>query len=70
MAKRDDNKDDPDCSNCRFFVEVIEPGETERWGYCHAGRPQAVVNGQGDIECVTPWTHLPHWCGEHKPRLQ
>lgn len=68
--KEAEKTDAPDCSDCRFFAEVIGPEQTERWGYCHAGRPQALVNSEGEIECVTPWAYLPHWCGEFKQRLQ
>ena len=62
------------CETCRYWIEGTEQHDEARWGDCHRYPPQLVVmNADGATDEIAPatlWTVLPHWCGEHAPRLQ
>jgi hypothetical protein len=69
MSKKDDG---PGCGGCMFWLEGTESGDTERWGFCRRFPPTVIASPDTDEEAasVQAWAVLPHWCGEHKPRLQ
>lgn len=74
MAKKPATAEDLDCSTCRYWREQTESEDEVRWGHCHRYPPMIVAtvadDGSDMVDSAQPWTSLPAWCGEHKPRLQ
>jgi hypothetical protein len=65
-------KDEAGCGGCMFWLEGTESGDEFRWGFCRRYPPTVIASPDADedAQSVQAWTVLPHWCGEHKPRLQ
>ena len=64
-------KEEDGCGTCRCWREGTEAGDEVRWGVCHRYPPTVITSDSDDgANAVQPWTVLPHWCYEHKQRLQ
>lgn len=66
-------KDEDGCADCKFWLEGTDAGDEVRWGFCRRYPPTVIAadpDSDDGAASVQAWTVLPHWCGEHKPRLQ